>query len=75
MIYRSADPVEDFLRYDADCKERAKKFPICECCGDRITDEKFYQVVYRAKILSFCENCVMPQYTSDYIRDKEVMQF
>lgn len=74
MIYHSADPIDDFLRWDADCREEEKKYPVCDCCGERITDEIYSETVYRGKILRLHESCIYSQYTSDFIRGREVMQ-
>lgn len=77
MIYHSADPVDDFLRWDADCREQEKKYPVCDCCHELITDETYTETVYRGKILRLHDSCVYSQYTdhySDFIRGREVMQ-
>lgn len=74
MIYRSSDPVLDAERYAADCDAEIEKCPICDGCGDRITDETYSEVVYKGKILRFCDRCVSTQYTSDYIEEREVFQ-
>lgn len=74
MIYRSTDPVLDAERYAADCEEQLEKCPVCDSCGDRITDETYTEVVYKGKILRFCESCVSIQYTSEYIEEKGFFQ-
>lgn len=74
MIYRSPDPVADAERYAADCEEQLEKCPVCDGCGDRITDETFYEVVHKGKILRFCDDCVSIQYTSEYIEEKGFFQ-
>lgn len=41
-MFYSDDPVRDFDRYDAEQARNARKRPVCECCGDHITDEFAY---------------------------------
>ena len=74
MISRGPDPLHDFWRYDQECVEAEEKFPICDSCGDRITDEEYFEVVYKGKILRFCQECVSLQYTSDYIEERRIFQ-
>lgn len=38
------DPYEDFCRHDWEEAEREKKYPVCDICGERITDEFYYEV-------------------------------
>lgn len=75
MIFHSPDPLDDAARYDAECIENEKKYPVCDCCGDRITDETFVETVYRGKILRLHESCTYSQYTDDYIREREEEQW
>ena len=64
------DPVEDFLNYDAKVEEENAKYPVCVSCGNRITDETFYEIA--GEIL--CEDCMNESYrrfTDDYITEKD----
>ena len=74
MISRGPDPLNDFYRYDTECMEAEEKFPTCDACGNRITDEEYYEVVYKGRTLRFHEDCVSRQYTSNYIEEKEGFQ-
>lgn len=38
------DPYEDFCRHDWEEAEREKRYPVCDICGERITDEFYYEV-------------------------------
>lgn len=48
------DPVRDYDRYCSDLEERMKRLPVCDCCGERITDE-YYWVI---KGTRYCERCL-----------------
>ena len=76
MIFRSADPVNDFRRYDSELADNEKKYPVCDHCGERITDEKYWEIIIGLKIKRFHEDCieVSQQYTSDYIEEKGYFQ-
>lgn len=74
MIYRSSDPVTDAIRAAAEADAEYEKCPICDCCGDRITDRTFYETVYRGKILRLHDSCIYTQYTSDYIEERGINQ-
>lgn len=75
MISPSPDPLHDAWKQDDADHEMEKKCPVCCSCGNRITDGTYLETIYKGMILRFCVDCVTPQYTSEYIRDKEVMQF
>ena len=74
MFFRSADPVTDAIRAAAEADAENEKYPICDCCGDRITDETFQETVYKGKILKLHNTCIYNQYTSDYIEEKGFFQ-
>jgi len=44
MIFRTDDPTRDFERYDAWQAEELKKRPVCEHCGEPITDDHYYNL-------------------------------
>ena len=52
--YRCEDPVLDWDLYCADIEQELQKYPVCDCCGEHITDETMYDVngVY------YCEECM-----------------
>ena len=52
------DPVADFHRHDAEQEKRMAKLPLCDCCGNRVTDETYYDI--EGKIL--CEECLTDKY-------------
>lgn len=35
---------EDFDRYDRECANDEKYYPVCDICGERITDDYYYEV-------------------------------
>ena len=69
---RSDDPIRDFYRHDAEEQELLEKCPVCDCCGEPITDETFKKIVYRGKTLRFHDDCIETRYTEDYITREEI---
>lgn len=65
------DPIDDFLRHDMEQEGYEEKCPICDGCGDRITDRTFYEVSYKRRTLRFCRDCIKERYTEDYSTDYE----
>jgi RNA polymerase-binding transcription factor DksA len=63
-MYRTDDPIADFLARQRDIDERLERYPICECCGERIQDEKLYYIDGRF----YCEECIEDchKYTEDF---------
>lgn len=41
---RSADPIADFNRYDGECAADESLCPVCDICGEPITDDYYYEV-------------------------------
>lgn len=41
---RGPDPIEDFNRHDAEETAYEKLCPVCDICGERITDDCYYKV-------------------------------
>lgn len=59
----ASDPYEDFERQDYEDAEREKRYPVCDICGDRITDDYYYEVAgYR-----FHLGCAECHSTEDYV--------
>ena len=44
MISPSSDPVADAARYDDECAGWEAKTPVCDICGEHITDDYFYKI-------------------------------
>lgn len=54
--------------YEAEQERNLDKFPKCDCCGEPITDDYFYDIdgTY------YCEDCLISEYrknTDDYMED------
>ena len=54
--------------YEREQERELRKFPKCDCCGEHITDEYFYNIdgTY------LCETCLNDEYrkkTDEYIED------
>lgn len=43
-MYRTDDPVADFLRYDAEQQRKLKEHPVCCECGEHIQTETAYRI-------------------------------
>ena len=41
---RSADPIADYDRYEKECEDDESLCPVCDICGERITDDYYYEV-------------------------------
>lgn len=53
--------------HDREQAEELEKLPVCDCCGERIQDEYYYEI--DGEIL--CEECLKDRYrrdTEDYER-------
>ena len=70
MIFRLSDPLDDFRRHDAELNDYESKCPVCDGCRDPITSGTYIEVMYKGKILRFCEDCVSTQYVSHYIEER-----
>ena len=62
-MYRTDDPVRDFLSYQRRKDEQLRRYPICEECGEYIQDEKHYVIDGR----HYCCECCEEVDTEDYI--------
>ena len=63
MICRSNDPLADFDRYDAEEYAFAQKCPVCDICGEPITDDYYCQ----AGTLIFHESCMEHHSVDGYV--------
>lgn len=64
------DPVADFAAYDRRCQRRLARYPVCDCCQESITEERFYLIDGK----NICENCLdhlFGQDTEDYIQEDD----
>lgn len=41
-MFRTDDPIADFLRHDEQCQRNARRLPRCVECGEPIQDEYAY---------------------------------
>ena len=65
---RTGDPIDDFNRYDAEQQRELDRLPVCDCCGDPIQDDVYYD--FGNEI--FCKECLDSnylKYTSDYMEE------
>ena len=53
-MFRTDDPVADFLRHDAERQSRQRRRPKCCDCGEHIQDEQAYFIDGKW----FCEACM-----------------
>ena len=54
--------------YEAEQERRLEKLPKCDCCGEPITDDYFYNI----DGMFICETCMRDEYrrnTDDYMED------
>lgn len=57
-----------YAMHEAEQERRLKKYPKCDCCGEHITDDYFYNI----DSTYFCEECLKDEYrkkTEDYMED------
>lgn len=65
---RTDDPIADFNRYDAEQQRALDKFPVCDCCGEPIQDDVYYDIGSE-KLCKECLESNYMKYTSDYMED------
>ena len=70
-MMRSNDPLADFSRWDREEMENEKLFPVCDCCGCRITDETYFSIRYMRKNITVCHDCIEENQTEDYVEEKK----
>lgn len=69
MFFRNGDPLDDFDRYDIAMASREARLPVCDKCGQRINDDRYFYI--NGEIL--CEDCTHDEYgrsTEDWLRDQ-----
>ena len=66
MIYRSADPFRDLIDKEEDDAAYEALCPTCDICGEKITDEYFYQVCG----ITFHLDCADCKSVESYVEDK-----
>ena len=65
-MYRTDDPVDDFLRHDAEEQAWLDKLPKCADCGEPVQDDYFYLINDEV----ICPECLDNNYrkrTEDYV--------
>lgn len=66
MRFYTDDAERDFARWDMEQARREARLPVCECCGEVIHDDDYYEI--DNEIL--CEECMKDKYmksTEDFI--------
>lgn len=53
-MFYSDDPAADYDRYCAHQEKELERLPICDGCGERITDDYLYEIGGQL----FCEECM-----------------
>lgn len=54
MMFYSDDPIKDFERHDAEMAKYWAKRPACDCCGEKIAEEFYYEI----EDVKLCEDCI-----------------
>lgn len=64
-MYMTSDPVADWNRHCEEVENELKFCPVCDYCGEVITDEQFYD--FGGEII--CEDCMdkYKEWTEDYV--------
>lgn len=65
-MYRTDDPIHDFMMHDIEQAEWLEKLPVCVYCHEEIQDECYYDFDGEA----VCEECLnkhFKRWTEDYI--------
>lgn len=68
MYEHIPDYTEQFEEYEARLEDEAGRLPKCECCGERITTEKFFNI----EGTYICPTCINDFIvnTDEYLEDK-----
>lgn len=53
-MFRTDDPIADFDRHDAEQERRLTDLPECDYCGEKITDDYYYNI--NGDVI--CEGCL-----------------
>jgi formylmethanofuran dehydrogenase subunit E len=67
MRFYTDDPARDFDRWDMEQARAEARLPVCECCGEVIHDDNYFEI--DNEIL--CRECVEDKYmksTEDFIQ-------
>lgn len=69
------DPDDALALKESDDAAYEKKCPVCDYCGEPITDETYLEIMVGLRLRRYHEDCVeiSHQSVSDYIRDREEM--
>lgn len=61
------DYTELHAAFEAEQERRIEKYPKCDCCGERILEDKFFNI----EGTYICENCIddFKVDTDDYLED------
>lgn len=65
-MYRTGNPLSDFLRHDAEMEEAAELLPVCSECGEHIQSDYLYEINDEL----ICESCMKDNYrkqTTDFM--------
>lgn len=64
-MYRTDDPIRDFLKHDADREKQAEKLPICADCGEPVREDHYYLINDEV----ICPDCLETyrKWVDDYI--------
>jgi formylmethanofuran dehydrogenase subunit E len=68
MLDYILDYTDLHAEYEAEQERRLEKYPKCDCCGESITDDYFYNI----DGTFICESCMRDEYrknTEDYMED------
>lgn len=66
MRFYTDDAERDFARWDMEQARREARLPVCECCGEVIHDDDYYEIDNE----TLCEECMKDKYmksTEDFI--------
>lgn len=54
MIAMMHDAYDDFIQHDAEQEEWLQSRPMCDCCGERIQDESYTEIMG----FKLCDMCI-----------------
>ena len=67
-MFYTDDPVQDFLRFDAERESRLSKRPKCDACREGIQTDECYEI--DGKLLCpYCMDSAYRVWTDDYIEE------
>ena len=72
MTFRSADPLDDFDREDADIARAEKMLPKCSFCGEPITADYYKHFCLGGKEYIICDDCLEEDDVDTYITAHEI---